>query len=174
MRDYQDQSCPRAGSRADRRASGHVPAAVTVTALSAPHVHTRPTLTVLGLGVRTARIRICFLVDLGVAGQDLTWDSVRLPGRRVTCSLEELRVGGGGAWGRAGGLGRGGVSLPACSTLGRAREEGGTWGTSYTGSPPSSPGCPSSPPPGPPGRRGAPGGGAPRGRGPGCTVTGQV
>ena len=31
------------------------------------------TLTELGLGVRIALIRICFFVERGVAGQDLTW-----------------------------------------------------------------------------------------------------
>ena len=31
------------------------------------------TLTELGLGVRIALIRICFFVERGVTGQDLTW-----------------------------------------------------------------------------------------------------
>ena len=53
------------------------------------------TLTELGLGVRIALIRICFFVERGVAGQDLTWQIQAAHSREnsedLTWSLEELR-----------------------------------------------------------------------------------
>ena len=99
----------------------------------------------VGLGVRTALMRTCLLVLLGVVGQDLTCTGRcrRTPATQaVTCSFEELRRGGGGA--PLGGEGRGGAERPRCSDLRRAalregRRGGGlTWGISCTGSPPSS------------------------------------
>ena len=54
----------------------------------------------VGLGVRTALMRTCLLVLLGVVGQDLTCTDRcrRTPATQaVTCSFEELRRGGGGA-----------------------------------------------------------------------------